>query len=79
MWWVPYKSRKGDIIISKVKARIRKTSHKYGIEIPTSVKDANDIDIRNNNNFWRDAILKEMMEVRIYVKVLEYGKVVPIS
>ena len=79
MWWVPYKSRKGDIIISKVKARIRKTSHKYGIEIPTSVKDANDIDIRNNNNFWRDAILKEMMEVRIDVKVLEYGKVVPIS
>ena len=37
IWWVPYTLRKRDVILSKVKARIRKTTYKYGIEIPTSV------------------------------------------
>ena len=35
-WWVPFTLRKRDIIISAIKARIRKTTHKYGIEIPAS-------------------------------------------
>ena len=30
-WWVPYTMRKRDIILSKIKSRIRKTTHKYGI------------------------------------------------
>jgi hypothetical protein len=30
-WWVPYTLRKRDVIISVVKNRIRKTTHKYGI------------------------------------------------
>ena len=36
-WWVPCTLRKRDIAISKLKARTRKTSHKCGFEIPTSV------------------------------------------
>ena len=31
-WWVPYVMRKQDYIISAVKSRVRKTTHKYGIE-----------------------------------------------
>ena len=42
--------------MSKVKSRIRKTFNKYGIEIPTIVKHANDTDGINKNIFWRDAI-----------------------
>eukprot|EP00980_Cylindrotheca_fusiformis_P000893 scaffold235_cov88-Cylindrotheca_fusiformis.AAC.1 len=40
-WWVPYTLRKRDIILSKIKSRIRKTNRKYGIEIPapSSAKD----------------------------------------
>jgi hypothetical protein len=30
-WWVPYTLRRRDIILSKVKARVRKTTHEYGI------------------------------------------------
>jgi hypothetical protein len=33
-WWVPYTMRKRDIIVSAVKARVRRTTHKYGIEMP---------------------------------------------
>jgi hypothetical protein len=49
IWWVPYTLRKRDIILSAVKSRIRKTTHKYGIEIPgieipNNIEHANEID-----------------------------------
>ena len=78
-WWVPYTLRKRDIILSKVKARIRKTTHKYGIEIPTSVTHALEIDDKNKNTFWRDALAKEMTEVGIAFEVLEDGQLAPIG
>jgi hypothetical protein len=39
-WWVPYVLRKRDVILSRMKARIRKTTHKYGVELPTTLKHA---------------------------------------
>jgi hypothetical protein len=57
-WWVPYVMRKRDIILSKLKARIRKMTHKYGIEIPTSVEHTMKIDKDNGNTFWRDSLAK---------------------
>ena len=50
-WWVPYTLRKSDVILSNIKAKIRKTTHKYGIEIPSNVTHANEIDQNNENNF----------------------------
>ena len=43
-WWVPYRLRKRDIIFSKINAHIGKTTHTYGIEIPTSIVTALEID-----------------------------------
>jgi hypothetical protein len=43
-WWVPYDLRKQDVIVSAVTTRVRKTSHKYGIELSTFVKHAIEID-----------------------------------
>ena len=37
----------GDIILSVVNLHIRKTTHKYGIEIPTSDEHAHKIDQKN--------------------------------
>ena len=59
-YWVPYVLRKRDKIVASVNSRIRKTTHKYGIEVPTSISHAYEIDRKNNNTFWRDAIAKEM-------------------
>jgi hypothetical protein len=78
-WWVPYTLRKRDIILSKIKARIRQTTHKYGIEIPTSLTHAEEIDRRNSNTFWRDALAKEMTEVGVAFEVLEEGIKAPIG
>jgi hypothetical protein len=51
-WWVPYVLRKRDVIVSAVNSRVRKTSHKYGIELPTSVKHAIEINHKNGNTLW---------------------------
>jgi hypothetical protein len=33
-FWVPYTMRKRDVIVSAIKSRLKKTSQKYGIEMP---------------------------------------------
>jgi hypothetical protein len=37
-WWVPHTLRRRNAILSAVKARVRKKTHKYGIEVPTSLE-----------------------------------------
>ena len=46
--------RKADYIISKVKARvrIRKAKYKFGIEVPTSLEHARELDRKNGNTKW---------------------------
>ena len=43
-WWVPHTLKKRQVILAALKKRIRKTTHKYGIEIPTSVEHAYELD-----------------------------------
>ena len=69
-WWVPVILRRRDRIIKAVSKRYHKRTHKFGIEIPKSVKRALEIDKENGNNCWRDAIAKEMEDVRIAFKIL---------
>ena len=65
------------MILSKVKARIHKTTQKYGIEIPTSVENTYEIDTMNNNDFWQKAIDKEMTNVSMVFQVLDEGEKPP--
>ena len=64
-WWVPYTIRKRARIISKLKTKYWKKTHKYGFEIPKSIAEAIRIDKKNTNTLWQDAIRKEMDNVRI--------------
>ena len=70
-WWVPYTLRKRDRIIAAINLRVKKQTHKYGIEIPTSVAHAKEIDTKNDNTFWQDAIETEMYNVAVAFKILE--------
>ena len=76
-WWVPYTLRKREVILTAVKNRIRKTTHKYGIEIPRDVEHANEIDLRNGNTMWRDTLKKEMYNVRVAFEILDEGAHAP--
>ena len=64
-WWVPFTLRKRDRIIAAVNTRVTKTSHKYGVEVPRSIRHAFDIDERNGNTLWRDSVNKEMGNLKV--------------
>jgi hypothetical protein len=54
-WWVPYIMRKRDIDVLMVKSCVRRTTHKYGIELPAPgrdvVQNAIDLDRKNGDTF----------------------------
>ena len=64
---------KCDVIVSAVSLQVRKSYHKYGIEIPTSIKSARKIDEKNGNNYCITAIHKEMTNIGIAFTILDDG------
>eukprot|EP00957_Ditylum_brightwellii_P178415 13590147-Ditylum_brightwellii.AAC.1 len=73
-WWVPYTLHNCDVILAQIKACICKTNHKYSIEIPTSVAHAMEIDKRNGNTMWQNALDKEMTNISIAFELLISGQ-----
>ena len=78
-WWVKDALKKRDRIISAVKSRYLKRTHKFGIQLPKTVQEALAIDRETGTDFWRKAIEKEMKNVAIAFEFLESGQVVPIG
>ena len=78
-WWVPYTLRKRDVILSAVRKRIRKTTRKYGIEIPTSVEHAYELDRADGTSpgLWRKALELEMYNVGVAFEILPDGQPAP--
>lgn len=62
-WWAQYVLRKRERIIRKVKSRYWDRTHKYGILLPKTVKEALRIDRETGTTFWQDAIAKEMRNI----------------
>ena len=48
-------------------------THKYGIEIPTSIEHAKELDKKNGNTLWQDALKKEMSNVSVAFDILDHG------
>ena len=71
--------KKRDSIITSVRSRIVRTTHKYGIEIPTSWKHAIEIDVRNKNRLWQNALAKEMKNMGVAFDILEAHGHVPVG
>ena len=63
--------KKRQNIISKVKTKYWQRTHKYGIRIPKSVKEALEVDRENGNTLWQEAIALEMKNVKVAFKLCE--------
>jgi hypothetical protein len=64
-WWANDALRTRNRIISKVKSRYWKTTHKFGIELPHSVPEEYSLDKQNGKNLlWMKAIEKEMGKIK---------------
>jgi hypothetical protein len=64
VWWAGDILHKQNVMINKLKSRYWRTTHKFGVRLPHSVAEAMKIDTNCNNSLWRQAIDKEMKNVR---------------
>ena len=62
-----------------MKARLRKTSHKYGIEILSLIAHAERVDTKNGNTLWRDTIQLEIQNNGVPFQILDTGARAPIG
>ena len=75
-WWVMHVLEKQDhiiLLVLKCILRYLKCSHKFGIKVPISIKDALELDCKNKNTFWADAIAIEMKNVGVAFWILPDG------
>jgi hypothetical protein len=70
-WWIHHALKKRKQIISKLKSKYWQRTHKYGIRVPKTVKEAYKIDQEEGNTFWRDAIEEEMKKIREAFKLYD--------
>ena len=78
-WWVTYVLRKRRRILAAVQSRYHKRSHKFGFEIPKTIKRALEINKEYGNTLWQDAIAKEMANVKVAFKILPDGAKEPVG
>jgi hypothetical protein len=78
-WWVNFTLKKRERIISAVKKRVLRKTHKFGIRVPKNPDEAHALDKENGNTLWADAIAKEMKNVRVAFNVLEADRLVPVG
>ena len=57
--------RKRNHVISKIQKKYWRTTHKFGLEVSHLVKRAYEIDAETGTDFWRKAISKEMLKVKV--------------
>ena len=70
-WGAPYMLQKCNVILLAVKSRQRKTTHKYGIEIPSNVAHAMELNRSHGITMWRDDLAKDMFNFGVVFEVLE--------
>ena len=66
-----YTLKKRDVTVSAVKQGAKKSSFKYSIQVPRSVKEALKLDKINGINYWHITIEKEMSNVQVAFEILE--------
>jgi hypothetical protein len=76
-WWASRTLRRRDMILKAMKKRYHRTSQKFGIELPKTVKRALEIDKETGTTFWKDAIKKEMKTVSVAFNILDDGAYEP--
>ena len=79
VWWIWHVLAKRNHIIVKLNSKHWVQTHKFGVNIPKSVQEANSFYQDNGNNIWWDAICKEMKNTRpdFEVQVKDISELLP--
>jgi hypothetical protein len=74
-WWVPHTLRRRNANLSAVGARVRKKTHKYGIEVPTSLVRDKELDRINGNTLWMNSQVGVHTMLELPLRSLRMAKV----
>ena len=66
VWWVPFTLKKRNSILHKIKPKYHQRTHKYVIQIPKNVREAQDIDTVNGNKLWMESVQMEMKDTDLH-------------
>jgi hypothetical protein len=77
-WWCPRVLRKKERLISGAKTKYWLKTHKYGVRLPKTIKEALLIDKETGTDLWAKAIAKEMKNVMITFEFKD-GDPVPVG
>ena len=81
-YWVPHTLKKCEsiiFIVKKQQTRYLKKKHKFGIDMPKTVKESAELDAKNGDTKWMNAITKEMTNVRAAFDILKDEDRAPIG
>ena len=79
-WWTGQVLGKRNYLIKKLrKTQVAKSNLKFGLVVPKTVNEALEIDRKNGNSYWNDAIKKELSNVIIAFHLLGEDEVVPVG
>jgi hypothetical protein len=79
-----YCKRETEVEISRVKNVIKSPTcvkYKFGIQVPKGIKNTIDLDKRNGNRLWEEAIkieLKQLTDYETFI-VLDSGEEIPVD
>ena len=70
-WQVKQTLKGRNKLINKFKKRITSKKIKFGVEIPSIVKEAFHLNLENSNKLWQEALAKEMANSIVTFQILE--------
>lgn len=70
-WWAKATLKKRRRIIKQVRHRAIKKNVKFGVKVPSSIEESEKFDLENGNHLWRDAINKEIANVKVAFQLLD--------
>jgi hypothetical protein len=68
---VDFTLKKRDCIISVVKRRVVKKTHKFGTRVLNTLNEVHALNKVHGNALWTDAVAKEMKKVRVAFDIKE--------
>ena len=71
--------KKRNHFIKKLRQQIAKTNLKFGLLVPKNVREAHEIDRKNGNTLWNDAIKKELKNVIVAFHLLGDDESIPVG
>ena len=78
-WWLNYTTKKRNVIIAAIKSRLKVATHKYGVEIPSSIENSICLYALNGNRLCKEALDKYMQNVSVAFEITPTGALVPVG